>query len=84
MQKNISDFNQFQSYQELYFEDVLKPTINNIIYVLLELSGEENIDKNLIYEITEKYYDFERVIHLTHCNMEIQKSAIDYIKNQIF
>ncbi|WP_299766994.1 hypothetical protein [uncultured Dokdonia sp.] len=80
--KNITDFTKFQTYQELYFEDVLKPTINSITDILLELSLEERIDIELVEEITEKYYDFERVINLTHCKSDIQKSAVEYIQNR--
>ncbi len=80
--KNIEDFNQFQTYQELYFEDVIKPTINAITDILFELCDDKKVEISLIAEITEKYYDYERVINLTHCNLEIRKAAIEYIINR--
>jgi len=78
----VSEYHAFQFYQEFYFEDVLKPTIEKITDVLIEVSQSAKYDEDKISEITDQFYDFERVIDLIHYDNDRRQQAKRYIENR--
>jgi len=71
---NIKAFSDYQLYLDLYFEHVVKPSIDTIVDCLS--STEEKVDYSVI---TDQFYDYEKAIHLFHHQEEKANSAEKYI-----
>ena len=82
-QSVIKEYRTFQFYQEYYFEHVLKPTIGTITDKLVELSNAKTkLTDDEISEISNQFYDFERVIDLIHYNPKKREVAKRYIESR--
>ncbi|MDC6364684.1 MULTISPECIES: hypothetical protein [Flavobacteriaceae] len=81
-QSIVSEYHAFQFYQEYYFEDVIKPTFEKITDILIEISKTKGLDEQVISEITEQFYDFERVVNLLHYDEDKKQQASRYIESR--
>jgi len=81
-QSIVSEYHAFQFYQEYYFEDVIKPTFEKITDTLIEISNNNGIEEPAISEITDQFYDFERVIDLLHYDKTRRQQASRYIESR--
>ncbi len=81
-QSIVSEYHAFQFYQEYYFEDVIKPTFEKITDTLIEISNNNGLEEPSISEITDQFYDFERVVDLLHYDKTKMQQASRYIESR--